>query len=711
MSCWMNCWIFEEKHVKPLALAAMIIGCGLAQADCDVRFCEAKPVWPVGRATRINDTVRFVGTFAAGTGDAAVLQLTGSTCYRVRLNGEFLAFGPVRGPKGIFRVDQLSLKGKLVSGDNRLEIDAYGGNVNNFMYMNQPSFLQAEVLVNGKVVLATGKSGGFAALDPHERVQKVPRFDYQRLFSEAYRIGKADRSERLELEERPPVKLIPRRVPYPEYGIDRSFKKTWTVRRRYDPNFKITLGRGTVRVGQNGYGGFLPKEFEVDVKGEIQRYLPDEAGDIAGTIWRGRKISAGFVGVKVTCRKPGRFVVYQSELPCRVFNGLENDGGYATFYDILEPGEYTLESFVPNGMMYVETFMHGGEAEVQSVWVREYKNPLPLRFRYSGSDPDVATICAAAAETLAQNSVDVFTDCPGRERAAWIGDTIFTGKASRFLTGSTLLEDVFLENYALAETFDDVPEGAIPMLYPGNTEPNHFIPNFCMWFGIEVADYARRGGERRIVELLKPKLCGFVRYIDGYLNADGLLENLPSWVFVEWSRANALVNGVNYPSNMQYAGMLAALGELYGDKALTERADRLRRIIREKSWTGEWFRDNAASDECTECCQYCAFYFGIADFTRDAALWEKLVTTCGPLRDAKKVHPRMAPANSIFGYYMRFDMLLKTGRFDVLDRETRDYFLKMAKTTGTIWENQTPTGSKCHGLSSIAAYFVTHGQN
>ena len=122
MSCWMNCWIFEEKYVKPLALAAMIIGCDLAQADCDVRFCEAKPVWPVGRATRINDTVRFVGTFAAGAGDAAVLQVTGSTCYRVRLNGEFLAFGPVRGPKGIFRVDQLSLKGKLASGDNRLEI-------------------------------------------------------------------------------------------------------------------------------------------------------------------------------------------------------------------------------------------------------------------------------------------------------------------------------------------------------------------------------------------------------------------------------------------------------------------------------------------------------------------------------------------------------------------------------------------------------------
>ena len=40
------------------------------------------------------------------------------------------------------------------------------------------------------------------------------------------------------------------------------------------------------------------------------------------------------------------------------------------------------------------------------------------------------------------------------------------------------------------------------------------------------------------------------------LNQDGLLENLPAWVFVEWSHANEpkLVNeGVNYPSNMTYS--------------------------------------------------------------------------------------------------------------------------------------------------------------
>ena len=41
-----------------------------------------------------------------------------------------------------------------------------------------------------------------------------------------------------------------------------------------------------------------------------------------------------------------------------------------------------------------------------------------------------------------------------------------------------------------------------------------------------------------------------------YENQDGLLEKLPSWVFVEWSAANNFVQDVNYPSNMLYAGVL-----------------------------------------------------------------------------------------------------------------------------------------------------------
>ena len=690
-------------------IAAALVSGAAALDRFDPGFVSAKPVWPVGRAERMNDTVRFIGRFTAPDSASCELALTGSTCYRVRLNGEFLAFGPARGPRGMFRVDRLPLGNRLRKGENRIEIDVQGANVNSYEYMDQQSFLQAEVTDGKRVLLATGAGeDGFEAADPHERIRKVPRFDFQRLFSEAYRLDGRDRSERLVLEERPPITLLPRRVPYPAYEVDASFRPVRTFRRRYDADAKVEVGREIALVGKDGFKGYRPDEYEVNVKAEIQRYVKDEGGRIVSTLWRGDKVSAGFLMLDVKVTRPGRIVAFQSAQERSSFSGDENDGGYATFWDIREPGVYALESFVPNSAMYVETFSDGGEADVKSVRMREFKSPLPFNRRFAGKDPELRTIYEAAAETLAQNAVDTFTDCPDRERAAWMGDTFFTGRAGKHLTGSTVVEDVFLENYALADGFDFIDKGALAMVYPGDHPDRVFIPNFCMWFGAQVAEYAKRGGNPAIVAALKQKLLGFVRYADGFLNADGLLENLPGWVFLEWSKASdpELVKGVNYPSNMQYAGMLAALSELYGEKSLGERAEGLRRTIRAKSWNGEWFRDSAADETCTECCQYYAFFFGVADFARDRDLWERLVSKCGPLRDAKAVYPDLAPANSIFGYFMRFDMLLRTGRRDVLEREAKAYFLPMACKTGTIWENKDARGSNSHGLSSIAAYFV-----
>ena len=54
------------------------------------------------------------------------------------------------------------------------------------------------------------------------------------------------------------------------------------------------------------------------------------------------------------------------------------------------------------------------------------------------------------------------------------------------------------------------------------------------------------------------KVLKLLNYLKGFENDTGLLEKLPSWVFVEWSAANSFVQDVNFPSNMLYARALAA---------------------------------------------------------------------------------------------------------------------------------------------------------
>src|SRR3970282_1385821 len=100
-------------------------------------------------------------------------------------------------------------------------------------------------------------------------------------------------------------------------------------------------------------------------------------------------------------------------------------------------------------------------------------------------------------------------------------------------------------------------------------------------------------------------------------------EKLPSWVFVEWSKANDFVQDVNYPSNMLYAGTLAAAGRMYGAADLAAQSGKVRETIRKQSFDGRFFVDNAVRRDGrlqvtrnrSEVCQYFAFFFGVADCT------------------------------------------------------------------------------------------------
>ena len=144
-------------------------------------------------------------------------------------------------------------------------------------------------------------------------------------------------------------------------------------------------------------------------------------------------------------------------------------------------------------------------------------------------DSELASIYSAAEATFAHNAVDLYTDCPSRERAGWLCDSYFTGRAEYFLTGKSIIEDAFLENYRLYESDGCFPEGILPMCYPSDEhENNKFIPQWDMWYVLEVKEYLTERNTSVDKELFKKSVCGIVNFLAGYENADGLLQNLPS---------------------------------------------------------------------------------------------------------------------------------------------------------------------------------------
>jgi len=147
-------------------------------------FEKAVPVWFQGLEKEKNIHAGFRAVLPAAGKQSAVLRLTGATIYRVFLNGEFIHHGPARGPHGFYRVDELDLSDRIKPGGNLIAVEVAGYNTNSFAYLNQPSFLQAEIRVDGKVAAATGRNG-FEALRLPERIQKVERYSFRHPFMEA----------------------------------------------------------------------------------------------------------------------------------------------------------------------------------------------------------------------------------------------------------------------------------------------------------------------------------------------------------------------------------------------------------------------------------------------------------------------------------------------------------------------------------------------
>lgn len=679
----------------------------------------------------MNVTVVFTKSFTLREkGENLVLRIAGAQVYRISLNGNFAGYGPARAPKGFARVDEWNLSRYAKEGENVLAVEVASYRCFNYYLPNVPPFFMAELLLGGRILFASG-TGIDATLSA--RTIRVPRFSYQRTFSESWKIG-ADDKEKLPLEVSDygtGVKFLPRRVGYPFFGMAEAFRP------------KSLLSFGGLQGGES-YGdtsecfwwrdsmyaphcAYAKEELEEDtvcenlsIREKVVRRIEDgrgepkslSAGD--GILYEGESNDTGFITLDIAVNKaPCRVAVRFDELLDE--RGLVRPDRYScnafVVWEFEKKGLFHVESFEPYTLKYASLFVVKGAASPISMSLRRYSCGDIAIDMPSFRDETANSVFKAAVSTFAQNAVDVFTDCPGRERAGWLCDSFWIARASRLLTGSLAHEELFLENYAVADKFDYIPEGMVPMCWPADHVSGQFIPNWALWLILEIEDYfCGRDGDRALVDALKDKVYGIIGFLRGFKNEYGLLENLPGWVFVEWSKANELTDGVNFPSNMLWAKALMAAYRLYGDETCkAESIDAARKIL-ELSFDGEWFRDRAKrtkdgvlapTPEKTETCQYYAIYSGIADSKREKVLFERLFSTSTPLENPGC--GALYPANAFIGNYLRLEILSMTGRKSQVAREISELFGDMAKKTGTLWEHMTPSASCCHGFASYAA--------
>lgn len=682
-------------------------------------FCNAKPVWLEGRETERHLRVQFKTKFSV-TDKAGkhIVKIATSGIYQLFVNGKFVAYGPARAGKYHFRVDEIDINDYILNGENTAVIEVAGYYTTTFYVMQQPSFVQAEVFSGNKSLAATG-SDFTARVNPYY-IQKAEKYSYQRPQLEIYRLSPDDTYFTDDTSGTEPITateektLIGRRAGYPIYEelVPKKIGNGKVIHLDIEPK----MGR-TLTVINSQMTGYKVDELEMCVN-TLMQTLDSEPGEFRESnslsadeyaLFELPYNASGMLRFDVECHEDTTLLIGFDEImgDDGKLHPLRYDVTNGIYYE-LKPGKYHLQFFEVYTMKYIAANVLKGSCEFSNLTMVEFKHP-PVKHEVKGKTPEIQKIIDAAVETYKQNAVDLFTDCPSRERAGWLCDSFFTSRVAYCLDGNCDIETDFLENFLHEDNFEALPEGMVHMSYPGDHLNGNFIPNWSMWMVLQLDEYVQRAGNRDLIERFKVKIEKLIKYFEKFENEDGLLEKLERWVFVEWSRANQLVQDVNYPSNMMYSKMLKVAAKLYNRPDWAEKSEKVKAEVLKQSWNGRFFIDNAVrneegklvlSGESTEVCQYYAFFCDIVTSETHKELFETLLNDFGPQRKVDNKWPDVAFANVLPGSYLRLDILMEHGyKYKVLD-EIVGYFLYMAERTGTLWEHDDTSNSCCHGFAS-----------
>lgn len=660
------------------------------------------------------------------------MKLHALNAYRVMINGQFVFYGPIRTAHDYIRLAEIDLDNYCTKSINTIVVEVVANNVNNFYYNDELPYFACEILEKDNIMVTTADFSSYLVSD---RIQKTQRFSFQRTFTEAYKMncsrndfynGNTNMFNKIETVFVQANQILDRKQKVNKFEIIRLSNIVENGSVSIDNN-KTKWDFKTLHKTKE-YNCYDISELEVNLSAEADSFCFKKINSIGERLSKNQyciydlsRTYTGFINLKLTVKEKASIYVIWDEISTLDENKcmkISYNRNYCCNVIKLELNEdfYDFISFECLTARYIKIICLDGFVTINAAELIKYENPNMYKLLFESNDNKLNKIVNAAQNTLSQNSVDIFMDCPSRERAGWLCDSFFEARAEKLMSGTNEIEYNFLENYQLFKSSKYLPDHMIPMCYPGDFPDKIFIPNWSMWYVLQLKDYFVRTNDELMIILSKEKVYGLLQYFQNFENEYGLLENLEGWVFLEWSKANDedYIKGVNFPSNMIYSKMLNDVYELYGDQSCLKKSQSIKKTILNLSFNGEFFIDNAirfdkklvVTSNKSETCQYYAMFCDIIDSKGQPEFYQKMFDEFNPKRDELKCYSHVAKSNCFIGNYLRFIELVNENRYNQVLDECKDLFYNMAITTGTLWENSFIEGSLNHGFASIAANFI-----
>ena len=354
---------------------------------------------------------------------------------------------------------------------------------------------------------------------------------------------------------------------------------------------------------------------------------------------------------------------------------------------------------------------------VDSVVLFENRYPVEMESVFeSPDDASLAGIRRICARAMQMCCHEMLFDCPFFEQQMYPGDTRVQLNVLSALSRDDRIIKRAIELYDLG-TRDD---GQCPFNWPtrGLQEGASYTLCYLLMYGDYTMNHADREWLRARIPGLRKSMAG----MEYYENADGLLENLPGWNFMDWTvgwdgdgtapgcRAG---EGVNAELNLYWnlamrsaAAAERALGNELQARYWEEKSRRLKAKIVEKFWDDGRgiLADTPAKKDFSEHAQALA-----------------LIGDALPADKAESAFRHLVEDNDLrrctvyFSYYL-FETYFKFGRGDLFLKRLdlwRDYVKKGLATTQESPDSgengQYESRSDCHAWGAHPLWFMQTG--
>ena len=474
-----------------------------------------------------NKHVIFRKKFNLSSFNKAMLKITADDYYKLYINGKYVTEGPAPGYHNAYYYNEIDVTEYLSGGENVIAIHNYYQGLINRVWVSGDlrQMLWCELAIDGKTVLESDESWKCAY---HTGYTAIGTFGYETNYAECYD-ARSPEAKFYEVNFDDTAFSFAKENRASEWKLIKQPTKQLDV---YDA---------------------VPEKTET-IDGGVRIYMPTEAAGILTFT------ACGNSGDEIILRygeelNPDGSVRYEMRCNCRYEEKMILSGEKDTLM------QYDYKAFRYAEILFPDT------VKIDGIKMRMRHYPFKEGYTYKTEDKKLRSVLDLCINTVKYSTQERFLDCPTREKGAYLGDLMVSGRSHATLTG-----DLTLLKYALTNFTDSafICEGL--MATAGGSYMQEIadysleFPAILNWiYSIDKdIDYLKK---------YAPYAFGVYNYYKKYENSDGLLDRVIEWNLVDWP--NNLRDGYDYPLvrpvgygvhnviNALWYGLKIAMDELY----------------------------------------------------------------------------------------------------------------------------------------------------